>query len=461
MKNYDLVVVGGGSGGYAAARTATGLGLETALVEGAEEPGGLCILKGCMPTKALLHATGILHQSRNSSVLGLDIPRAGFDFLRVMERKDEMVRRFASWREEGLRRGGFTFIEGTARFVDPHRIRLDSGREIRAAHFVVATGSEASPPPLPDLEGIGCLTSDRALELQERPSSLIVLGGGAVALEFAQFFSRLDTRVTIVQRSERLLRDFDEDAAAELERALRSEGMDVYLGTRLLSADRKGEQRSIRFAHRGTEHEIEAEAVLLATGRRPRTGALQLEAAGVRTERGRILCNERMQTSMPHIYAAGDCTGPRAVVHMAVLQGETAAWNIARGDAPRTMDDRLALGVVFTDPQVARTGLTEMEAGRCGIPCLAATHPFDDHGKSLIMNVRFGFVKLLAHAGSGAILGGTCVGPGGGDLIHEITVAMAGNMTAAELAGVPHYHPTLAEIWTHPAEELAERIGTP
>jgi pyruvate/2-oxoglutarate dehydrogenase complex dihydrolipoamide dehydrogenase (E3) component len=166
-----------------------------------------------------------------------------------------------------------------------------------------------------------------------------------------------------------------------------------------------------------------------------------------------------MQTTAPHIYAAGDCTGPHEIVHIAIQQGETAVHNLQHPRQKRAMDYRLLLSVVFTDPQVAAVGLTEQTARERGIPFLAASYPFNDHGKSLIMEAKDGFVKLLAHPKTGEILGGACVGPAGGELIHEVVVAMAKRMTVKEFAAVPHYHPTLAEIWTYPAEELADQVG--
>jgi pyruvate/2-oxoglutarate dehydrogenase complex dihydrolipoamide dehydrogenase (E3) component len=184
-----------------------------------------------------------------------------------------------------------------------------------------------------------------------------------------------------------------------------------------------------------------------------------LDQAGVKTEKDRIITNKLMQTSMPHIYAAGDCAGPHEIVHIAVTQGELAAHNIANPNSPRPMDYRLLISVVFTDPQVAFVGLTEKEAKAHGVPYLTASYPFNDHGKSLIMEAKDGFVKLLADPKSGEILGGSCVGPVGGELIHEIVTAMAKRMTVHELAATPHYHPTLAEIWTYPAEELAGQIS--
>jgi pyruvate/2-oxoglutarate dehydrogenase complex dihydrolipoamide dehydrogenase (E3) component len=285
-----------------------------------------------------------------------------------------------------------------------------------------------------------------------------VLGGGLIACEFAQFFARFGVKVSLLQRSEHVLREFDTDAATVIEKVFRREGIEVFTGTKLTGASREGGLKTVSFEHGGESRSISAREILFALGRVPNTASLDLDAAGVATDRGRIIANEFMQTSAPHIYTAGDCTGPHEIVHIAVQQGEVAAHNIATPAAPRRMDYRLLIAVVFTDPQVAFVGLTEKEAKARNIPCRAASYPFNDHGKSLIMEAKDGFVKLLADVKSGEILGGSCVGPMGGELIHEIAAAMAKRMTVHELAVMPHYHPTLAEIWTYPAEELAGQI---
>ena len=329
---------------------------------------------------------------------------------------------------------------------------------ITAKHFIIATGSSVSQPPLPQLREVGYLTSDDALALKRLPKSLIVLGGGAVACEFAQFFARFGVKVTLIQRSEHILKEFDADAAIEIEKVFQREGIKFFTGTKLLDAKRKGKLKTVSFKHKGKTVSVAAEEILFALGRVPNTPSLGLENAGIETENGRIITNGKMQTSAPHIYAAGDCTGQHEIVHVAVQQGEIAAHNIADPKSPRKIDHRLLIFVVFTEPQVATVGLTENEATARGIRFLAASYPFNDHGKSLIMEAKDGFVKLLANPKSGEILGGACVGPVGGELIHEIVAAMAKRMTVHELAAMPHYHPTLAEIWTYPAEELAENI---
>lgn len=453
--DFDVAVIGGGSGGYAAARTAVAGGLKTVVIEGGQELGGLCILRGCMPTKALLYAAEVRHLARQGATWGLSGATPGFDWSAVMARKDTLIREFADYRVGQLTDGRFQLIRANARFTDPHTLALSDGSTLRARHLVVATGSVVLPPPLPQLADVGYITSDDALALPRLPKSIIVLGGGVVAVEFAQLFARFGVAVTLIQRSEHVLRDFDEDAAAVVEEVFRNEGMRVFTGTRLTGARREGADKVVSFTHEGRPVEARAAEILLALGRSPNTAGLGLEAAGVATESGRIVTTPGMRTSAPHIFAAGDCTGPYEIVHLAIQQGEIAAHNLQHPTRARAMDYRLRLAVVFTDPQAAQVGLTEKEARAQGIPFRAASYPFDDHGKSLIMEARHGFVKLLADPGSGEILGGACVGPAGGELIHEVVVAMAKRMTAREFAAVPHYHPTLAEIWTYPAEELA------
>lgn len=456
--DYDLAVVGGGSAGYAAARTAVAAGLRTVVIESATEVGGLCILRACMPTKALLYAAEVMQHARQVAPWGIHAENVGFDFTQVMARKDTFIADLVLERRQQLASGEFKFLRGKARFVDPHTLAVTGHATLTAAHFVIATGSSVSPPSLPGLRDAGYLTSDDALKLTELPKSLIILGGGAVAVEFAQFFARFGVQVTMLQRGDHLLSKFDTDAATEIERVFRRAGVDIVTNVELLDARGTGRQKAVSFRHHGQTREVSAEAILVALGREPNTATLDLEKAGVTTERGRILADRFMRTSAAHISTAGDCTGPSDVVHLAVQQGENAVLNMVHPDAQRSCDERLLLAVIFTEPQVACVGLTEKLATGRNVPYLKAAHPFSDLGKSIIMGATAGYVKLLAAPDSGEILGGACVGPYGGELIHEIAVAMAKRMTVHELAGVPHYHPTLAEIWTYPAAALAEQI---
>ncbi len=465
--DYDVAIVGGGSAGYAAARTAAAMGRRTVVIEGGAEVGGLCILRGCMPSKALLQAAEVRHLIRRAGVWGLRVKSAGFDFARVMSFKAGHIAEFADYRRHQLENGRFKFIRARASFADPHTLRLTPlttarhrprARRLTARHIVLATGSVVAPPPLAAMEAAGYLTSDDVLSLPRLPRSLLVLGGGAIACELAQFLARFGVRVTMIQRSAHILKEFDPDTATVIETVLRREGVRLFTGTRLRDARRERGQKTVVFEHDGKIRRVTAEEILFALGRVPNIAGLALGAAGVRTENGRIWTNARMQTSAPHIFAVGDCTGPHEIVHLAIQQGEIAAHNLAAPRALRRMDYRLLMNVVFTDPQVATVGLTEQAAAARGLAFRVASYPFHDHGKSLIMEARDGLVKLLAEPRTGKILGGACVGPMGGELIHEITVALARRMTVHELAAVPHYHPTLAEIWTYPAEELAAQI---
>jgi pyruvate/2-oxoglutarate dehydrogenase complex dihydrolipoamide dehydrogenase (E3) component len=316
-----------------------------------------------------------------------------------------------------------------------------------------------STPDIPGLASAGCLTSDDVLDLTNIPQSIIVLGAGPVALELAHYLDALGSRVTIVQRSAHLLKGVDEDVAKVVENAFRKRGMEIFTKTKLLCVERNEETRRVIFEHEGSEKTVEAPAILNALGREPKVFGLGLEKAGVKLENNAIAVNLHQQTAAPHIFAAGDCSGPFELVHIAVEQGERAARNAVRflkGDSGfEAMDYRLRLYVIFTEPQIAAVGLSENEARDGAIGYLAATYPFCDHGKSLIIDETDGFVKLLADKSTGEILGGSVVGPDASELIHEVVVAMRFRATAGQLATTPHYHPTLSEIWLYPAEELA------
>lgn len=456
MKAYDVIIIGGGSAGYAAARTAAANGARTAVIESGPKIGGLCILRGCMPTKAILRSAEVMALMRRAREFGLRASRLSARLDEIKDRKDRMIREFAAYREGQLRDGKFDFICGRAQFVDAHTVAVGAKR-FRATSFIVTTGSIPAPSPIPSLEEIGYWTSDDVLEQTRQPRTLIVLGGGPVAVEFAQFFQRLGTEVTLLQRSPHLLRDSDPDLAEVVENRFRHEGMTVFTGTRLMRAFRKNGKAAIEFLHKGRRRVARAEQVLQALGRVPNIGSLRLEGAGVKVENGRFRINFRQQTNVPHIYAAGDASGPYEIVHIAIQQGEIAAYN-ATHRTKRAMDYRSKAAVVFTDPQVASVGLSEQEARAARIPHLVAKYPFNDHGRSIVMGETDGFVKVLAKPKTGEIIGGHIVGPEGGDLIHELIAMMHLHATVFDLASMPHYHPTLAEILSYPGEELADRI---
>src|SRR6185503_6342783 len=238
--DFDVAIIGGGSGGYAAARTAAAAGLRTVVIEGGKEIGGLCILRGCMPTKALLYAGEVRHLAQYGGLWGMKPGDVPFDWGAVMARKDGLIKEFADYRTQQLTSSKFTFIRALARFTAPYTLVLDNGQTLTAKHFVISTGSVVARPPLPQLSGVGYITSDDALALKKLPKSLIVLGGGAVAAEFAQLFARFDVEVTLIQRSSQLLKECDTDAATVIETVFRREGIKVFTNTRLVDAYRDG-----------------------------------------------------------------------------------------------------------------------------------------------------------------------------------------------------------------------------
>ncbi|MEO6740408.1 MAG: NAD(P)/FAD-dependent oxidoreductase [Chthoniobacteraceae bacterium] len=462
--NFDFVIIGGGSAGYAAARTAASLGLATCVVDGAEELGGLCILRGCMPSKTLLESASRFSTLRRAEEFGLRASGLEVHGQEILARKRRLIGEFAAYRQQQLGSGKFELVRGQARFLDAKTIEVklcEGGTpRITARSFLLATGSVMSDAPLATLNDIGCWTTDEALDSAEVPDSIIILGGGATAVEFATYYSGLGREVTLIQRGAHLLKGTDPDLADALAHGLRNRGVRVLAGTRLLSAGRAGGKKRITFEHDGKTLSVEAAQVLQALGRSPNVRGLGLDAAGITIAKDRAITGATQQTNVPHIFAAGDVSGPFEVVHIAIQQGEIAARNAARLLAGNTepmeeSDYRLKLFAVFSDPEVAVVGRGEAELRAAGVAFRVASYPFNDHGKSLVMGETDGFVKLITAADGGEILGGACVGPHAAELIHEIVVAMRFRATAAQLAETPHYHPTLSEIWTYPAEELA------
>lgn len=460
--DYDFVAIGGGSAGFNAARVAADLGLKTAIVDGAEDLGGLCILKGCMPSKTLLYMAEVLHLAQKAKSFGLKIPSARADMKAIHARKKRIIDEFASYRQAALNSGKFDLIRAHGRFTDPHTLALSNGRALRSRHFLIGTGSKTSTPAVPGLAEIKFWTSDDVLNLDFIPSSVIVLGGGIVACELTQFLSRIGTRVVLIQRSAHILRDHSEAAAKVVQQALVDEGVELFAGTQIQSLRQDARGVAVTFLHDGKKLTRRAAFLFNALGREPNTAALNLAAAGVTSRAdGRIRINRWQQTSAAHIYAAGDCSGPHEIVHTAILQGELAARHAAKVKALKPVDWSLLLNVVFTDPQLATIGRLERELDEAGTPYLVASYPFNDHGKSILMEANYGYVKVIAEPKRGRILGAEIVGKDAGELIHAFSGPLAMKATVFDLLRAPWYHPTLAEIVTYPLEELAGTISPP
>ena len=454
---HDVLIIGGGSAGYAAARTARDEGANVGIID--QGPlGGLCILRGCMPTKTMLRSSDIMALMRRAKEFGLEPVEARANLSAIVERKARLIKEFADDRIKALHDPGFTLYPEKACFLSPTEVQAGSKR-LTAKAFIISTGSVISHLPIPGLDTAGFITSDEALDLREQPQSMIVLGGGPVAVELAQFFLRIGVAVSLIQRSPHILSQGDEDLAGPVEEHFRKEGMQLFTNTQIQRFSRTGSMRTAHFLHNGQEKTVSAEMILQALGRRPNIDGLNVDQAKIGTERGKIIVDEAMKTTQPHIFAVGDVNGLHEVVHIAIQQGEVAGWNAVHlSQPPRRQDNRLNTQVVFTDPQVASVGLSERTCRNARIPYLIASYPFRDHGKALCLGEIDGHVKLLCTPDSGEVLGGHIVGPEAAELIHELIAVMYYHGTVHDLQKFPHYHPTLAEILTYPAEELAQQL---
>ncbi|MDH5428747.1 MAG: dihydrolipoyl dehydrogenase [Nitrospirota bacterium] len=456
--HHDVIIIGGGSAGYAAARTAEAEGANVGIIDHGPL-GGLCILRGCMPTKAMLRSSDIAALIRRAPDFGLESTTVKPNLHAIIERKNRLIKEFADYRIQALEHPRFTLYQEKAHFLSPTIIQAGP-HQLSAKAFIIATGSVVSRLPIPGLEEVGYLTSDDALELRTAPESMIVLGGGAVALELAQFFLRIGVQVTLIQRSEQIMSQADKDLTVPVEVKLQEEGMTIYTNTSLERVTQSAHgDKTVHFLHHGQSKQVTARTILQALGRRPNIDSLDVEMAQVATKKRTIMVNETMQTSQPHIFAVGDVNGLHEIVHIAIEQGEIAGWNAVHPDQPaKRYNERLNAQVIFTDPQVANVGLSERECQAQQIPYLVASYPFNDHGKSLCLGELHGHVKILCHPQSGEILGGHIVGPEASELIHELIAIMHFHGTVHDLLRIPHYHPTLAEILTYPAEELAHQL---
>jgi pyruvate/2-oxoglutarate dehydrogenase complex dihydrolipoamide dehydrogenase (E3) component len=453
---YDLVVVGAGSGGFAAARTARDLGASVALVD--KGPlGGLCILRGCMPSKSVLASSDAAYEARDAVRLGVRAPNVTVDAPFVIRRKRELVREFADYRIAGIKE--FPLYEGRARFTSP--LELEVGDvALEGKKFVVATGSVIAPPPVPGLAEAGYVDSDAALELERIPASLIVLGGGYVACELGQYFARMGAKVTMVFRAPHLLSRADDDIGNALTGYFREEGIDVVNHATMMSVSARGGKKYVRVLVDGVEGEIEADEIFHALGRVPDIADLGLENAGVDAHNVTgISVDDTLRTSNENIFAIGDVSGLYQLVHVAIYQGQIAARNAIRGAGERADYSLMRANTVFSDPQVAECGMTERELVAGNVPHVRGSYDFAEHGKAMALGKTRGFVKMMADPGDGKILGAAVIGPQASELIHEVIVAMTYGATVGQFARIPHLHPTLAEIWTYPAEDCAAALA--
>jgi pyruvate/2-oxoglutarate dehydrogenase complex dihydrolipoamide dehydrogenase (E3) component len=461
---YDLVVLGGGSGGYAAARTARDLGASVAIVDHGPL-GGLCILNGCMPSKTLLASSDRAQDIRESGELGIAAREPEIDLRAVFKRKRAIIGDFADYRAQGLR--SFPLYEGQAVFESSTTVRVGDDVVLEAKNFVIATGSTVAPAALPGLEEAGFVDSDAVLDRERLPKSVAVLGGGYVGSELGQFLSRMGVKTTFLIRATQLLSPEDKDVGDAVTLYFRKEGIEVRTGVQLshVTTDHDRGLKTVHYLVGGEPQTLEVEEIFYALGRVPNFAGMELEKAGVECHAiTGIAVGPDMRTCVPNIFAVGDVTGQYPLVHVAIYQGEIAARNAVTGGSEQADYALQKTHTIFTDPQVAIAGRTEKELQAAGIPYLAGAYLFSEHGKAIAIDKTKGFVKMMASPVDGKILGAAIVGAEASDLIHEIIVALYFGATVHEFVKIPHLHPTLAEILTYPAEEIVSQIaalGTP
>lgn len=456
MRTVPLCVIGSGSAGFSAAKTARTLGKDVLLVEKDPALAGQCILRGCMPAKAVFHAAEVAHEASNAVEAGIEVPEVHVDPQRIVLWERQLVRAFAEDRREELAQ--YEIIKGEAAFVDSNTIAVN-GERIRAEAFVIATGSRLIPPMLDGLNDCGYITPETALAEPFSFRSLIVLGAGPVGCEFSQYFARLGVHVTLLQDADHVLRAEDDDVATSVCEGMAEDGIEIFTGLRFAGATGcRGRKAVTVQTMQGTTQRFEAEEILCTAERRPWFGNLALERAGIRYDRG-IDVDEYLRTSQPHIFAAGDAIGRRMLVHAAVRCGEIAAAN-ALGNAPQAVDfDLLEAHSIYTDPEVAVIGLPERALRERCIAYRSASYRFADHGRAMTQDALIGFVKMLCDE-RGTILGITIVGKEASELAHEALALLYFKADVSDVARIPHLHPTLAEILTYPAEELSAKQPT-
>ena len=450
---FDVLIIGGGgSAGFTAATTALKSGAKVGMVEGGRL-GGLCILAGCMPSKTLLHSAAEL--KGNPSAARSAYPE-------VARRTRALVEMLAGHRVEAVeakKAQGLEVIEGWGKLVGEHEVEV-GGRKLSARAIVVATGSRELIPPIEGLAEAGYLTSGPFMRLESLPESLVVLGGGTMAVELGQYAARMGVETTIIQRSPRLLSKEPEKVGPIIARALAADGARVLTGTRLRRVVRTSRGVRVEFEKDGTTQEVQAEALLVALGRVPNTQGLGLKELGVELgPRGGVVVDRFMRSSLPHIFAAGDVTDTVMVVNLAIEQGRVAGYNATHEQMQPIRDDVLPRAV-FTDPQYARVGMSAEEARAAGIKFVEVSFNLQDlPAARTYPRLPEGYMAMRAEEGSGRIIGAELVAPEAALMIHDVAVAMRGAMTAAELASIPYVHPCLGEIVMLTAHRLARRAG--
>lgn len=444
--NRNIVVIGGGPGGYVAAIRAAQLGGRVTLIE-KEKLGGTCLNVGCIPTKVLLHTIEVYNQLKEAAGIGLKVDKFEVDWPALMKRKEGIVSRLVGGVKGLLISNGVKVVDGAAFFVSTREVEVElsgGGKEnITADEFIIAAGSVPFIPPIQGAPQPGVVTSTEALSFDSVPESMVIIGGGVIGVEFAGIYSSLGCKVAVVEMMPQIIPNMDEELSGMLRNVLAKKGVKFYTGARVTSIGKRASGLAVAFTHGGQEISEISEKVLVAVGRRPYTDGLNLEEIGVKTDRGRIVVDDRMKTNIENIYAIGDCTGKAMLAHVASYQGVVAAENIAGHNS--IMDYKTVPGCIYTQPEMAGVGLTEKQAVEKGYDVKVGRFPLVANGKSLIMGDTEGMVKIVADRKYNEVLGVHILGPRATDLIVEGALALRLEATIEEIITTIHAHPTVGE----------------
>lgn len=446
MERYDLVIIGGGAAAFASALKASEFNAKIAMVE-KDALGGTCVNVGCVPTKFLLTAAERYYSANQNRFNGIKLKREPLDFAALIRQKDAIVNseRQAKYSDVLTAYPNISLIKGSAKFIDANQIEVND-QLIYGDKFVITTGSSAQVIPIPGLDQIDYLTNIEALSLKELPKSLIVVGGRAVGLEFAQIYARLGTKVTLLQRSSRIIPEEEPEIADALEGYLRAEGIDILTNVKTESAAKEYGMTTVKASVAGEPGEFTAEKLLMATGRKPNTAGLQLERACVEVDqKGFIVVNEELQTSAAHIHAAGDVIGEPMLETVAAKEGSIAAFNAVSGVKKKTMDYSAVPHAVFTDPAAAGVGLTDKQVNESGIACSCRTVEMSALPKAKIIQDTRGLIKIVADAKTERILGIHILSPLAHELINEAALAVQYKLTVSDIIDTIHIFPALSE----------------
>jgi dihydrolipoamide dehydrogenase len=456
-EEFDLIIIGSGPGGYVAGIRAGQLGMKVAVVEKDPKFGGTCLLRGCIPTKALLHTASVLDEIKEASALGIQVAEPTLDILKAQERKRKVVDGNSRGVEFLFKKNKVAGLHGLGRLTGPNEVEVEGpdGKTTYGARFVlIATGSVPRDLPFAPADGQRVLNSDHILELERVPKSLAVLGAGAVGTEFASIYASFGTKVTLIEMLPRILPIEDEEVSAELEKALRKRGIKVMAGTKMNRFEPTEEGVRLELEKNGKVETLDAEILLSATGRKPVTENIGLEALGIELERGYVKVNPLMQTAVPHIYAIGDVVNTPWLAHVASAEGILAVEHMA-GHHVKPLNYERVPSCTYCEPEVASVGLTEAKARERGYDVQTGKFPFTALGKAKIIGKTAGFVKVVREKKYDEVLGIHIIGAHATDLIAEACAVLQLEGTNEELMRTIHAHPTVAEAVMEAAHAAA------